>query len=429
MPTSARIQTSTPSESGHVEYLILVNDRGVQYRIKRRFKQFVSFDRQLRAEGITVSVSLPPKLWGSFLLSSLARMGSGMDAREGEYENALAERHKGLQKYLDAVVYLDHDLVRLFLGVDEYQHIRSNLIRSSKFMQERQMRLNVIIVAFQDMLLDFAALAPVVQHSEHSGHSWALSTAGVLSTPSRRMRSNTVEQFFGLVRRNTEQSWISQSSVNDEDPLPVGMAATPGTWKDEDDNSGGGGSGAQAVSPNNRRSGKKNLFGNSRSITPSTSTDDISHMSNSTPKSPKRVVEVLNSFTMARAASLASRLERAKMLSIMSLRVPTIPEAHKLAIAEVGALAVSSVCRLPRVDNLLQIPKVIWKLPEDEATDGEGTGTALSLPASPMRPKETKSTPTRLSGASASARHSLTKADMAKIERRKAANIAAKLAF
>ena len=131
MPTSARIQTSAVSVGGHLEYSILVNNRGEHYKIKvvhyvpgteypahyhdhidtnplglpnltstptqRRFKEFLATDRVLRSEArVVIPVRLPPKLWGLSLYTTLVSSTTS----DKDHEEALTTRRKGLQKYV-----------------------------------------------------------------------------------------------------------------------------------------------------------------------------------------------------------------------------------------------------------------------------------------------------------------------------------------
>lgn len=128
-----------------------------------------------------------------------------VSSAEKEYNAALEARLKGLQKYLDGLTRVDHDLVRLFIGADEHEKkIRQGVMQSSQGIIDMDAKMNAIIAHFR---MDVISIA-----SNPMGMRRIASSQSYTSLPQSQPRKRSDSFFdwpFSLQRRNTEASVIS----------------------------------------------------------------------------------------------------------------------------------------------------------------------------------------------------------------------------
>lgn len=116
---SAEIQKITQNTSGKTEYFIKVCYQGKEWGIRKRYSDFVRFDKYFRRNvNGSFSQILPPKAWF---------------VNKPEHQS---QRQRGLQQYLDVLLgttSADLSLIREFLEVDE------NLLAISKKQSFREL--------------------------------------------------------------------------------------------------------------------------------------------------------------------------------------------------------------------------------------------------------------------------------------------------
>jgi hypothetical protein len=189
---SAHLQKYSVCPDGHVEYFIKVVYLGREWPLHKRYKDFSHFDTVLRAQGIILTVELPPRSWWNKL-----------------DPNFLANRYKLLQLYIDCLfrppLSPEHSLVREFLEVDN-----NNLVSERKCALEDKNHFEK-----KDRLLEIAKstgakLLSLARPSSPTG------------PPSPSMRGNRSRSFSS----QTRASPLSEPNVSSIDSRSFSVSAS-----------------------------------------------------------------------------------------------------------------------------------------------------------------------------------------------------------
>ena len=117
MSVSANVQKNSLNKDGYTEYFLLILYKGSEWGIRKRYSDFVKFDRYLQESGYEIAYKLPEKnFWSRF------------------DDTLISKRMVELQAYLNSLLQntlsTDNNLIREFLEVDE--NILAMAIEQSK---------------------------------------------------------------------------------------------------------------------------------------------------------------------------------------------------------------------------------------------------------------------------------------------------------
>lgn len=193
---SAHLQKYSVCPDGHVEYFIKVVYLGRERPLHKRYTDFSHFDTVLRAQGIILTVELPPRSWWNKL-----------------DPNFLANRYKLLQLYIDCLfrppLSPENSLVREFLEVDN-----NNLVSERKCALEDKNHFEKKDRLFEITKSAGAKLLSLVNPSSP------------LSSPSPSRRGNRSRSFSS----QTKASPISEPTVSSIDSRSFSVSRVSTSW-------------------------------------------------------------------------------------------------------------------------------------------------------------------------------------------------------